>query len=67
MKPLDIVLLALIALGVVAALLFLRRKKKQGGGCCGCCGSCTACKETTCNKPKEEYESPRVQHPEGLL
>ncbi|MGN0634636.1 MAG: FeoB-associated Cys-rich membrane protein [Acutalibacteraceae bacterium] len=47
MKPLDYVLLALIALALFFALRHVLRRKKSGG-CIGCscgCGSCESCKK----------------------
>ena len=47
MRPLDWLVLALVALWLAAALRFLLRRKMRGcgscGGCGGCGGSCTAC------------------------
>ena len=40
MRPLDWLVLALVALWLAAALLFLLRRKKRGCGSCGGCGGC---------------------------
>lgn len=41
MKPLDIVLICVIAICLVAAVLYVVTKKKNG--CSGCSGSCDGC------------------------
>ncbi len=43
MKPLDFVVLVMIAAAFVLAVLWARRRKKQGRGCCGDCGHCGGC------------------------
>lgn len=48
MKPLDYILLALIALALFFALRHVLRRKKSGG-CIGCScgyGSCKSCKKS---------------------
>ena len=46
MRPLDWLVLALVALWLAAALLFLLRRKKRGcGGCGGSCAACPHCKK----------------------
>lgn len=46
MKPVDVLLICLIAAAVVCAVVsVLRRRKKDGGGCGNCIGgNCEACK-----------------------
>lgn len=48
MNRYDIVLIAIIAVCVLAAVLFMIRRKKNGGGCCGNCGSCQGCYAAQC-------------------
>lgn len=43
MKPLDVVLIVLVAISAGAAIFFIARRLKRGGGC-GSCGGCNGCK-----------------------
>ncbi len=61
MKPIDIVILALVALLVVGIIVYVLWKKKKGEkigcGCGGCngCGSANAC--PSMQKAQEETQS----------
>lgn len=43
MKPLDVVLIIMVAISAGAAIYFIARRLKRGGGC-GSCGGCNGCK-----------------------
>ncbi len=58
MKPIDYIIIGLIAVGVALITMHLIRRKKQGKGGCGCgCSSCPsagACPSARAAKPTEE-------------
>ena len=37
----DYLILALVAVALIAGLVFAHRRKKRGGGCCGGCTGCS--------------------------
>lgn len=41
MKPIDFVILLVLAALAVLAFWYFRRRKKKGGGCCGGCSGCS--------------------------
>jgi len=56
MKPIDFIVLGIVALIITAIVMYIRKKKKKGmmcigcpdsgkcaGKCTGCPGSCSAC------------------------
>ncbi len=52
MNPVDIVIIAIVALGVGAAVFFAVRRKKRGA-CCGCGGDCETCKTVLARSEKK--------------
>ena len=57
MKPLDYILIALVAVCFVGAVVLMIRAKKKGRGCCssgGCCGNCATCRDACAGKKREE-------------
>ena len=50
MKPLDVILIIMVAISAGVAIYFIARGLKRGGGCgscgggCGSCGGCNGCK-----------------------
>ena len=43
MKPLDVILIIMVAISAGVAIYFIARGLKLGGGC-GSCGGCNGCK-----------------------
>ncbi len=43
MKPLDVILIIMVAISAGVAIYFIARGLKRGGGC-GSCGGCNGCK-----------------------
>ena len=48
MKPIDIILVIIIALAVLFAVISLVSRRKKGDSCCNCPGA------STCGRPKKE-------------
>ena len=57
MKPLDYILVAIVAICFAVAVVLMIRAKKKGRGCCssgGCCGNCAACRDVCAGKKEED-------------
>ena len=44
MRPVDFILIAVIAGILVGAVIVAVRRKKNGSSCCGDCAKCAGCK-----------------------
>lgn len=63
MKPIDIILLIIIALALAFAVISLIRRQRKGGECCNCPGSstCGHAKKKSCDGGKKDSPSHRPQ------
>ena len=63
MKPIDIILVIIIALAVLFAVISLIRRQRKGGECCSCPGSstCGRAKKKSCDGGKKDSPSHRPQ------
>ncbi|MBQ1820706.1 MAG: FeoB-associated Cys-rich membrane protein [Clostridia bacterium] len=55
MKPVDWILIGIVAGAVAAAAALLARRKKRGGSCCSVsnCGDCSACAKNIASAQKK--------------
>jgi myosin-crossreactive antigen len=50
MKPIDYIIIGIVAAWAVAAAVYLVRAHKKGGSCCHCCEEC----RRVCSKRSKE-------------
>ena len=56
MKPIDYILIALLAVGIIGIVVYLIKQKKKGENGCGCgCGGCPHA--NACNSAKNTQEN----------
>lgn len=62
MKPIDFVIILVLAAFLALALWYFRRRKKKGGGCCGGCSGCAHA--GSCSKNPDSCAESNKKSPE---